>query len=104
MIVRAWQARSTRDGAAQYERHFRTEVAPELRSVAGFRGAQLLGRDAGEGIELVVLTRWESLDAVHGFAGTDVNRAVVRPGATVVLTDWDDEVRHFTILDEVFPG
>ena len=55
-------------------------MLPELRNVPGFVGATLSKREEGERIEFVVLTRWQSLEAIRAFAGADVDRAVVEPG------------------------
>jgi hypothetical protein len=38
---------------------------------AGFRGAYLLCRPVGDLVEITVLGKWDSLDAVRGFAGED---------------------------------
>jgi len=101
MIIREWRARATPDGAAAYADHFGAEVVPELRRLAGFRGAHLLRGDTGAEVELVVLTRWATLDAVRAFAGPELDRAVVQPAARAVLSAWDDEVRHYEVLAEV---
>jgi heme-degrading monooxygenase HmoA len=49
-------------------------------------------------VELVVLTLWESMDAIQKFAGTEPNRAVVEPEARAVLTSFDDSVTHFEVI------
>jgi heme-degrading monooxygenase HmoA len=103
MIERVWSARTTRDGAAAYAQYFRRVVLPELAAVAGYRGARLLQRDmpAGAVTEVVVVTRWESLAVVRGFAGNDIDRAVVHDEAAALFSDYDRTVRHYEIvLDE----
>ena len=49
----------------------------ELRQVPGFVGAQLNRRPLDDKIEFLVLTRWQSMDAIRVFAGTDAEKAVV---------------------------
>ena len=66
-------------------------------------GATLSKREEGERVEFVVLTRWKSLDAVRAFAGADLDRAVVEPGAVAALSDYDRTVRHYEVLEEVTP-
>jgi hypothetical protein len=41
------------------------------------------------------------MDAVRGFAGTDVEKAVVEPGAAAALVEFDTTVRHYEALVEV---
>jgi heme-degrading monooxygenase HmoA len=98
MIERVWTARTTRDGAAKYADHFRRIVLPELTAFHGYRGALLLERELNGGIEVVVVTRWQSLDAIKAFAGDEVDRAVVHDDAAVLLTDYDRKVRHFGVV------
>jgi hypothetical protein len=56
----------------------------------------VLRRDADrEGIEFVVLTRFETLAAIHGFAGDDLERAVNEPAARRLLARADERVTHY---------
>lgn len=103
MIIREWRGRAPRAKSGEYPIHFRTRVALELRDVPGFIGATLSKREEDERVEFVVLTRWKSLDAVRAFAGADLDRAVVEPGAVAALSDYDHTVRHYEILEEVTP-
>jgi heme-degrading monooxygenase HmoA len=103
MIIREWRGRAARSRDAEYPTHFRATVVPELRNVPGFLGATLSKRDDGERVEFVVLTRWQSMDAVSAFAGTDPNRAVVEPGAVAALSDYDHTVRHYEVIENVVP-
>jgi hypothetical protein len=41
------------------------------------------------------------MDAIRGFAGTDVEKAVVEPGAVAALVEFDITVRHYEALEEV---
>jgi len=99
MIERVWSARTTRDGAATYRAYFQRVVMPELSAVDGYRGCRLLERKLdGGAIEIVVVTSWESLDVIRGFAGDDVERAVVHDEAAALFTDYDRTVRHFDVV------
>jgi heme-degrading monooxygenase HmoA len=51
--------------ADAYPRHFRENVVPELRKLAGFLGADLSRRQLGDQIEFLVLTRWQSMEAIR---------------------------------------
>jgi len=98
MIERVWSARTTRDGAAKYGDHFRGVVVRELGALAGYRGARLLERELDGGIEVVVVTRWQSLDAIRAFAGDEIDRAVVHDEAAALFTDFDAKVRHYGVV------
>jgi len=103
MIIRAWRGRAGRAKADAYPKHFREVVVPALREVPGFIGAELGRRaDAGE-VEFLVLTRWQSMDAIRAFAGPHVDKAVIEPGAVAALDDFDDTVLHYEAIEEVRP-
>jgi heme-degrading monooxygenase HmoA len=95
-----WSARTTRDGAVAYAEYFRRVVLPELGAVAGYRGARLLQREmpGGTAIEIVVVTAWESLVAIRGFAGEAIERAVVHDEAAPLFSDYDKTVRHYDVV------
>ena len=104
MILRIWRGRADRARADAYPRHFREHVVPDLRGVAGFLGAHLVRRDLGDGIEFTVLTRWASMEAIRAFAGDHVSTAVVEPGAVAALENYDTEVEHHEVLQDVGAG
>jgi heme-degrading monooxygenase HmoA len=101
MIIREWRGRARHSQADAYPKHFRERVISELRHVRGFIGAQL-GRRAVDGqLEFLVLTQWQSMDAIRAFAGADVGKAVVEPSAAAALVEFDDRVRHYEVLEIV---
>ena len=98
MIARMWRGTARSEAAADYVHHLERDVFPELRRIAGFQDAWVLRREEDAGVEFVVVTRWESLEAIHSFAGQDLETAVVAPEARAALHDWDPFVRHFEIV------
>jgi len=99
MVERVWSARTTGEGAVAYRAYFQRVVMPELAAVSGFRGVRLLQRGlGGDAIEIVVVTTWESLAVIRGFAGDEIERAVVHDEAAALFTDYDRTVRHFEVV------
>jgi heme-degrading monooxygenase HmoA len=103
MIIREWRGRASPSNAEACPAHFRTHVLPELRRARGFLGAELGRRRIGDKIEFLVLTRWQAIDAIQGFAGSDIAKAVVEPGAVVALLDFDRGVQHYEVIEEAPP-
>jgi heme-degrading monooxygenase HmoA len=93
-----WRARSTVENSGKYIQHATRKVFPALRAIEGHRGAYLLRRAVDDAIELVVLTLWESMEAVRKFAGKAPEKSVVEPEARAVLTSFDESVVHFEII------
>jgi uncharacterized protein len=98
MILRMWRARATVEKSGDYIEHATKKVFPSLSAIEGHRGAYLLRRAVDGAIELVVLTLWESMDAVRKFAGVKPEKAVVEPEARAVLTAFDESVTHFEVV------
>ncbi|HKW32409.1 MAG TPA: YciI-like protein [Candidatus Acidoferrum sp.] len=96
-IVRHWSARTTEAQLPRYLEHFSKNVLPELRRVPGFLGANASVRKVAKEAEIFVETTWRSLDAIRGFAGPDLEAAVVAPEAAALLKDYDRRVRHYEI-------
>jgi heme-degrading monooxygenase HmoA len=98
MIARTWSARATAAGASRYVDYFRAHVLPELAAIAGYKGANVLTRERSGDVEIVVITRWASMDAVRAFAGDAVDTAVVHDRAAALLTAYDPHVTHHTVV------
>jgi hypothetical protein len=105
MIARLWTARTTQQLLSSYLEYFEQRVLPELRAVPGYVSAQALASPVGTSIaapsgtrvEILILTLWQSLDAIAAFAGPDIESAVVHPAAASLLIEFDRRVRHFTL-------
>ena len=100
MIARRWTgwARSSQQADA-YVTHFNRTVMRRLESADGFLGATLERVEHDDAAEIVVVTRWKSLDAIRAFAGEDINLAVVEPEARAALSRFDTHVRHIELAD-----
>jgi hypothetical protein len=57
----------------------------------------LLERPQDDGVEILGLTFWQSLDSIRAFAGADLEKAVVADEAIPLLTHFDKHVRHFDV-------
>jgi heme-degrading monooxygenase HmoA len=66
--------------------------------VDGYAGAMLLERAISDAVEVIVITWWRSLDAIRGFAGADLEEAVVASEAASLLTTFDRRVRHYELV------
>lgn len=97
MIARLWSARTTTSKSTHYMQHFWQTVAPTLRKVEGYLSASVLVRSQGELVEILVITIWQSYQAVDAFAGPSRETAVVDSAAAALLTDYDRRVRHYEI-------
>lgn len=103
MIARFWTARLAPADAPVYADHLENRVLATLRSVEGYLGAKLLERKTDDGIEIVVMTFWQSLDSIRKFAGPDLENAVVSDEIVSLFLQYDQQVRHYdvVVMDDV---
>jgi heme-degrading monooxygenase HmoA len=106
MINRVWHGWTTRENADGYQKLLRETVLPGIRSVHGFQGAQVLRKDMSHGqkqrdaknggeVEFIVITQFDSIDAVKQFAGEDYEVAVILPEAHKLLSRFDARAAHY---------
>lgn len=99
MIARHWRGLVKRDRADAYVEHLQSETLPQLVQLVGFLDAKVLRRDLPQGVEFLVVTIWDSLDAIRAFAGKDVESAVVPPKARDMMLEYDRTSRHYEVVD-----
>ena len=101
MISRIWHGWTTRENADAYEKLLRTEIFSGIakRSIQGYRGIHLLRRDIDDGVELVTIMWFDSLDAVRAFAGDSYEVAVVPPQARQLLSRFDSHSAHYHVIE-----
>ena len=98
MIARVWRGvTSDSEKADRYVEHVDTNVVPQLAKIKGHVNIKVLRRDLKDEVEVLVITLWESMEAIKGFAGNDLESAVVEPQAIAVLKEYDRTVRHFEV-------
>jgi heme-degrading monooxygenase HmoA len=98
MIARVWRGIAAPETAQHYLEHLRRAIFPELSAIPGYRGASVLRQDSDAGVEFMVQTLWESMDAIRQFAGDQVEIAVVAPAAQALLRSYDHTVTHHEVV------
>jgi heme-degrading monooxygenase HmoA len=99
MISRLWRGLAKPAHADSYVQHLREETFPKLGNIPGFVDASILRRRADQGIEFLIVTRWNSMEAIEQFAGRDSDVAVVPEKVQEMMIDYDRTVRHYEVLD-----
>jgi heme-degrading monooxygenase HmoA len=97
MIARTWRGAVRAEDAEGYAAYIRTTGIAAYASTPGNRGAYLLYRVDGERAEVLTVSLWDTLDAVRGFAGDDIERAVFYPEDDAYLIDRDLVTHHWVV-------
>jgi heme-degrading monooxygenase HmoA len=100
MIARIWRGWTRAEDEAAYVDDLNASGAPASRETPGNRGFYILHRTVGERAEFVTMSLWDSLEAVRGFAGDDVENAVFFPEDDRFLVKRDLTVAHYEFKGE----
>jgi heme-degrading monooxygenase HmoA len=103
MIARTWRgATKAKDGEAYLEYLHRTGFA-EYRKTPGNRGVLGLRRTVNDRAEFLLVSLWESEEAIRQFAGDDIEKAVFYPEDERFLVDREDRVSHYEVVFDTAP-
>ena len=69
MIARIWRGRTRAEHADEYVAYVNETGVPAHRATPGNLGSMILRRDMDEEMEILVVSFWESMDAIRAFAG-----------------------------------
>ena len=99
-IARIWRGRTLAAKADEYQSYLDTSGISRIRATPGNLGVTVLRRnDAGES-EFLVMSLWESVDAIKKFAGEDYQKAVILPRDREYLLEVEPNVLHYEIVKE----
>ena len=97
MIARIWRGVVPEAKADAYLEYLQETGLEEYRATEGNWGVQVLTRIADGRAEFLLLSLWESWDAIHAFAGDDVERAVYYPRDAEYLVELEPRVAHYEV-------
>ena len=97
VVVRMWRGAVRSEDRDAYVGYIEQTGMQEYRKTPGNIDAWMLTRDLpGSITEIVTVSRWQSLEAIKGFAGEDIERAVFYPEDDRYLVERDTTVRHYS--------
>lgn len=102
-ISRHWRGVAKPEEADHYILHLWNDTFPKLARIEGFIKASILRRPIGGGMEFLIVTTWQSIEAIHKFAGESADTAVVPLSVQAMMVEYDREVAHYEIVEEYFP-
>jgi heme-degrading monooxygenase HmoA len=106
MIARTWTGATRAGDADAYLDYLHATGFAEYRATPGNRGVLALRRIVGERAEFLLLTLWDSEEAIRRFAGDDMERAVFYPEDERYLIERGERVHHYEVVfqaEEVSP-
>lgn len=98
MMARTWRGATRAEDADAYVEYLEKTGFSEYRETPGNRGVLGLRRVVGDKAEFLLVTLWESEEAIRRFAGEDIERAVFYPEDDRFLVERDEHVNHFEVV------
>jgi quinol monooxygenase YgiN len=100
MITRIWQGKTTIAKSDQYLSLMRTVAIPDYRATPGNKGAYALRRIEGDTAHFLMITFWESEDAVRAFAGDNISVAKYYDFDKNFLLEMEPNSTHYESFDQ----
>jgi heme-degrading monooxygenase HmoA len=104
MITRNWTGVVKPERVDDYLAHLQHDTFKKLTSIKGFINASILRREVTDGVEFLLVTQWENMEAIREFAGASADIAVVPPVAQEMMVRYDPVVRHYKEVSTMMPA
>jgi heme-degrading monooxygenase HmoA len=97
MIARIWKGAVRSEDGDAYASYMQATGIAGYTHTPGNRAAFMLRREVGDRCEFVMVTLWDSMQAVTAFAGPEPERAVFYPEDDRYLVERDLTVEHYEV-------
>ncbi len=100
LITRIWHGTTELAHADEYLKRMREFALPDYKAIPGNLGAYALRRIEGDRAHFLMLTFWESRDAIVRYAGEPIEKAQYYDFDPDFLTEMESNVMHYETFDE----
>ena len=101
MIARIWRGITLKEKADDYLAYLHETGLRDYAKTPGNRGVTILRRNQGEHCEVMLISLWDSMDAVRAFAGENPDRSVYYPEDEHFLLQMEPLVRHYDVAEQI---
>ena len=100
MIARYWHGVTPASRADEYVQYLNETGVPDLQQTAGNQGVYVLRRIEGELAHFVLISLWETEEAISQFAGDDLEKARYYPQDKEFLLELEPRVTHYEVMGQ----
>lgn len=104
MIARIWRGITLKDKADDYLAYLQETGLRDYAKTPGNHGVTVLRRNQGEHCEIMLISLWDSMQAVRAFAGENPDQSVYYPEDDQFLLEMEPLVRHYEVADRLSPN
>ena len=98
MIARIWKGVAERLKADVFLDYMMKTGVKDFRLKEGNRGVYVLRRNGKKRVEFLMISLWDSVNAIRKFAGEEIDRASYYPEDGKLLVKLEPKVKHFEVL------
>jgi len=98
MIARFWRGVTSKSKADEYFAYLQKTGLKDYRTAEGNRGVYVFRRIENDQATFLLLSLWDSYEAIEKFAGPNYERAVYYPEDSKFLLELEPNVTHYEIL------
>jgi heme-degrading monooxygenase HmoA len=98
VIARTWHGMTPASKSDEYLDYLNKTGVPEYRATRGNLGVYVFRRIEGNKAHFLLLTLWESEEAIKRFAGSDMENAKYYPEDEHYLLELEPNVSHYEVL------
>lgn len=96
VVARMWRGRVPNKRADEYQKYLEASGLTKLRAIKGNLGADMFRHALGDGTtEFTVVSYWPNREAIHAYAGKDIEKVHDLPRDKEFLIDPDRTVKNF---------
>jgi heme-degrading monooxygenase HmoA len=105
MIMRIWHGVMKSSRSDDFFNSLMKTGVPWYRSLVGNRGVFVLRRMKEETSDFLLLSLWDSMESIKGFAGPDIDKAIYNFSEDRdYLLELESEVAHYEVLIDFISG
>ena len=97
-VARIWHGRVPAARADEYQKYLYESGVVKLKAIPKNQGVQMMRRDDGKTTEFTVIAYWPDKDAIHAYAGADIEKVHQLPRDPEFLVDPETLVKHFELV------
>ncbi len=98
MLARLWHGITLASKADEYVAYLNKTGVEDYQATEGNLGVQLLRRIEGEQAHFLIITFWESVEAIKKFAGEEYEKARYYPEDQNFLLEFEEKVIHYEVV------
>lgn len=98
MIARIWHGRTSVENYEAYTEFLKQVAIPDYQKTEGNKGLIFLRNIQNNEGHFKLITFWENIEKIKGFAGQDYEKAKYYPEDDRFLVEFEERVSHYEIF------